>query len=138
MYWYEISYLWILLIPLVPSIKNDGRWAENPRFYPKIHCKKHWFWAKIELQIQGRNLKSQKLRWKLPILDNFELNLLENRELFLQIQVVKGYSLCSFKPLIHLCWQGSKTPPAEENSLRRENDVRKENGLYLRPYYYND
>ena len=33
---------------------------------------------------------------------------------------------------------GSKTPPAEENSLRRENDVRKENGLYLRPYYYND
>ena len=30
------------------------------------------------------------------------------------------------------------TPPAEENSLKRENDVREENGLYLRPYYYND
>ncbi len=29
------------------------------------------------------------------------------------------------------------TPPAESNSLKRENDVRKENGLYIRPYYYN-
>ena len=36
----------------------------------------------------------QKFRWKLLILDNFELNLLGNRLLFLQIQVVvKAYHI---------------------------------------------